>query len=162
MKALVTLSLLQLGLLLFLFLRISTLENELHSQGSPEYGNSTKRKSYEARPSTSESTGDYASLVHELRTIVRQELSAQLAALPAVAATAPTAVAPDSIDETEYQYQLQSVMQKMDLYESVGNISQSDMHNLQSEIMTLNAADRKQALSRLARAMNSGAVKGQL
>ena len=162
MKTLTILGLVQTAILLFLLGKIGLFEEE-STVAWPAEQNTLVSEDPTNTQSQSNSSDTYTYPDEErLRQIIREELVAQLAALPGADSQKPATVAAGPIDEAEYQYQFESVTQKLDLYVSVGSVSDIDMQNLLSEIMTLNEADRKQALSRLMRAMNSGALKGRL
>jgi hypothetical protein len=53
-------------------------------------------------------------------------------------------------------------VQQIETYRGVGSISAVQMEELQSAIAQLSEADRRQAMSRLIKAMNSGEIKGRL
>ena len=164
MKTLVILSILQIGVLLLLFTRLVAIENRTSASVPVQYDIASKNDRNVDSPDDSGVVHLDGSSEALLRTIVREELAAQLSALKVADsqfATA-TAIQADEIDPSEYQYRVAAVSQQLDIYESVGNISENDMHRLQSEIMALNEADREEALSRLVKALNSGALKGRL
>ena len=155
-------SLLQIGVLLFLFARVVAIEDSAYASAPMQNDNAAGNDSYDSRPDSSRNVQYDSTIEPRLRTIVREELAAQLADLRTANTQVATAIAAEELDEGEYQYRVSSVSQQLDIYESVGSISEDDMHKLQSEIMTLNEADREEALSRLVRALNSGALKGRL
>lgn len=109
-------------------------------------------------------TGARAYLLTEadLRRVVREELAARLATatMPDTKASASAPVA-DGREDREYRYQLAAATRELDLYRSVGVISESEMHDLQSSILELEEGDRSELMQQLVRALNSGAVKGR-
>ena len=162
MKTLTILGLVQTAILLFLLGKIVLFEEETTVAGPAEQNTLVSEDLTKTQSQSSSSDINIYPDEDRLRQIIREELAAQLAALPGTDSRNLATVAAGQIDEAEYQYRFESVTQKLDLYESVGSISDIDMQNLLSEIMTLNEAHRKQALSRLMRALNSGALKGRL
>jgi hypothetical protein len=162
MKILIVLSVVQTGLLLFL------LGQSLSSGSALEKtavgGRETAADIDLGESPQSSSSGGPADRLSEarLRAIIQEEMAGLLAVLPKAVPEEPVAVAATSaIDETEYRYQLAAVTQKLDLYESVGAISDNEMHDLQSQIMALEEPDRTEAMTRLVQALNSGTLKGR-
>jgi hypothetical protein len=98
----------------------------------------------------------------ELRRIVREELAAS----PAAIATTPP---PDNrADDTRHPgaqpagRDFEQLDQQVDEYIRVGAISDAEMAALQEELVRLDPAARRQLLGKIVRAMNSGALKGNL
>ena len=162
MKALIVLIVIQTGVLLLMFGKIVAIEEEMALAMPAEHN--TLASDDVSGMQSQVTFGEAHEYLDEarLRLIVREELAAQLAILPGADMQKPVIIAADPIEVAEYQYQFDSVTQKLDIYESVGSISEVDMHNLQSEIMALNEADRVEALSRLVKALNAGTLKGRL
>jgi hypothetical protein len=157
MKALVVLSVLQVVLLLFLLGKSALLEDRLDAMENDgaagvEFGAPTQNRQG-AQP------GEHLTGL-QLRAIVREELAAQLVASTEAEPEARPADVGEA-DDPQYQYQVREVTQKLDLYQSVGAISDNDMHDLQSEIMALQEPERTAAMRQLIRALNSGDVKGR-
>lgn len=97
-----------------------------------------------------------------LRKIIREELSAQLDLLQVSNQHIDKNVAPDSINEPERDNRREQVFQKLEYYSSVGSISDMEMQQLQTDIAKLDAVSRKEVLSQLSRALNSGQLEGRL
>ena len=165
MKILVALSVIQFGLLLFLVGKVAVLNRDIGNLATVEA----------LQPSTGAAiqlstdglaTTDPGQSEAQLRTIIREELSNQFTMLPqaAVGSDSPQTFShmTDPADQARDKEQLESVMRKIEYYESVGSISDYQMQELQSEIVRLNSADRREGFKRLMRSMNSGAVEGQL
>ena len=158
MKILILLAALQTGLLL------SLLTTTLSTDGKPDATDMTTPVAAAnvdpARLPRGSSDCDRLTEA-QLRAMFSEELTAQLAAARRsdMEGSAVEDAAPAS--ETGYRYQLAAVTQKLDLYESVGVVSDEEMHELQSEIMALNEPHRTAALRRLVRALNSGTLKGR-
>jgi len=107
----------------------------------------------------------------QLRRIVRQELSDQLDRLrrdettlagtvdsrhnTSIPGLSPTAAVPR--DPTA----IEAVSHRIDYFISLGSISHTEMADLQAEIAGLGDEDRKRMLTKLARAMNTGQLKGR-
>lgn len=157
MKALVVLSILQVGLLLFLLGKSVSLEDRLDAMATDSSASAESETLPEQRQPT-----DFDEHLTEpqLRAIVREELAAQLAAASGAEPETPPAAAP-AVDATQYRYQVREVTQKLDLFQSVGAISDNEMHDLQSAIMALEEPERTAAMRRLIRALNSGELKGR-
>ena len=95
-----------------------------------------------------------------LRQIVREEVGALLNTF---SATPPSAAAkdPDPVSAVEYQYRLEAAMQNLDSYLEQGEISDMDMAEFQTEIARLDDEGRRQMLSLLTQALNSGELEGR-
>jgi hypothetical protein len=94
-----------------------------------------------------------------LRQIIRQELSAQLNAHSAeIESSEEDPQGP--VSEAEYQYRLEAALQDLDFYIREGEISDADMARLQGDIAGLDDEGRKQMLSLITQALNSGELKG--
>jgi len=94
-----------------------------------------------------------------LRSILREEL-AQEHNRP-VAASSPAPAPPRNPSAAELQ-QRDLVAQQIEAYRSVGTITDAQMQELQADIAKLDAVSRKQMLSKLTRALNTGDIKGRL
>ena len=97
-----------------------------------------------------------------LRQIIREELQDQLDGLSTAPPDEETVVAASSVDETELQYQRDLVLQQLDYHASIGRISDVEMQKLLTDIARLDPATRKEAMSALSRAMNTGQLEGRL
>jgi hypothetical protein len=95
-----------------------------------------------------------------LRTIMREELAALQ--LQPKTQSAPSVSGVHPRNELEDERRQQRVAQQIDAYASVGSITDQEMELLQVEIAQLDAASRKQMMSKLIRALNSGELKGRL
>lgn len=98
-----------------------------------------------------------------LRRIIREEMRALAARPPAgdeAVISSPALVPPrDRVADLE---QRDYVEQQLAYLTSVGEATRSDMLHLEQEIAKLNPADRREMLSRLARAINAGRINGHL
>ena len=95
-----------------------------------------------------------------LRQIVREELAAHSSR----SSRQDPATAPDArpSDATGDPSQREHVEQQIDYYVGLGQISDNDMQRLQAGIVKLDIGARRQMMSKLVRALNSGELKGRL
>ena len=91
-----------------------------------------------------------------LRAIVREELAPLKAPIDVPPAAAPPASPPVDLRQREV------VAQQIEAYRAMGTITDLQMQELQAEIAQLDDASRKQLMSKLLRALNSGDIKGRL
>ena len=97
-----------------------------------------------------------------LRQIIREELSAQLAATPAAGA-ARVALAPGAPrDAQKDRLQRERVEQQIERYRSAGAITDAQMTALQDDIAQLDPDSRREMLSKLSRAMNAQEIQGRM
>lgn len=96
-----------------------------------------------------------------LRRIIREEMQALAMSQPAGSAISAPALVP-SRDRAADRDQRDYVEQQFAYLTSVGTASRSDMQHLEDSIAKLSPADRREMLNRLARAVNSGRIKGHL
>lgn len=94
-----------------------------------------------------------------LRIIVREEL-AQLQASEQGNASASLEARPRNPSADAYQRE--AVAQQIEAYRGAGAITDAQMQELQADIAQLDDASRKQMMSKLIRALNSGEIKGRL
>jgi len=159
MKTLSVLALIQLALLAFLAVKLSTLEQSI---SSAEPGAVAADATAGDRVGHVETMPAQVAWEASLRRIVREEMAAV-----ARAGTAPTppeatyAGAAPAAPPTNPQH-LAAVSSQLDYFIGVGSISQSEMASLQSSIARLDDAGRRQMLGKLVRAINTGALKGEL
>jgi len=158
---LVVLAVAQTALILVLLIKVINLENQSNVASTDE------QKSPSSEPlAVTEIPGRPIQPPRQLderrlRQIVREELRAQLDGLLAPATLAAEEEGPEPVSEAEYQYRFDAAMQNLDYYLKQGEIPDADMIRLQSEIARLDEDGRRRMLSRLARAMSSGELKGQ-
>jgi hypothetical protein len=91
-----------------------------------------------------------------LRAVIREEL-----ARLEPRGDAPPAVAPPRNPSADRQRR-ESIEQRIEAYSAAGSITDSQMQELQAEIAKLDEASRRQMMSKLVRALNSGDIKGRL
>jgi hypothetical protein len=98
-----------------------------------------------------------------LRAIIREELT-RLPGQSGLSADAPPPVATParSRDPIADQHRRETIAQQIDAYRSAGAITDAQMQELQADIAQLDDASRKQMMTRLMRALNSGDIKGRL
>ena len=159
-KLLTALAIAQFVLIGFLFARVvsieSTLENRLNTtlSATPSTAAHIARPSIEGRALTLTSLDESA-----LRAIIREEFAAIQGS-----AIAETAAVPDldPQQELDFDSRLEEVRQTIDFYAQTGEISRTEMEQLQFQIAKLRPADREAMLGRLIRELNSGAIDGRL
>ena len=96
-----------------------------------------------------------------LRQIVREEVRSQLREFGASITQPAHIEEPDPVSDAEYEYRLEAAMQHLDYYIGENEISDIDMANLQGEIARRDDEGRRQMLSLLTRALNSGELEGR-
>jgi multidrug resistance efflux pump len=67
-----------------------------------------------------------------------------------------------SLDPSADRQRRESIEQRIEAYSAAGSITDSQMQELQAEIAKLDEASRRQMMSKLVRALNSGDIKGRL
>ena len=160
-KVLTVIALAQTVILLFLFSKTVAIEDELNATGLARHNATAGDRSYDPPTQARASQTQYDLTATQFRTIVQEELQVFLGSVPAPDAQNIMAAASTPVDEAERQYQLEQVEQKIEYFESVGSISDTDMQKLQMDIATLDEAGRKKMLRTLTRALNSGRLEGR-
>lgn len=92
-----------------------------------------------------------------LRAVIREEF-----ARLHVAGEATPTVASQPRDASADRQRRELIEQQIDAYSSAGAITDVEMMELQAEIAKLDEPSRRQMMSRLVRALNSGDIKGRL
>jgi hypothetical protein len=107
--------------------------------------------------------GSVAASIDEarLRAVIREEL-AELRRQSAQRLSAPPAVKAPHRDETVDQRRQDSVAQQIEAYRAVGKITDGEMQALQADIADLDEDSRREMMSKLIRALNSGELQGRL
>jgi hypothetical protein len=159
MPALVILGLLQTAILLFLLARVVALDSQAGLQTEAAGQGATEQLRATSSPSSRPAHGVGQLDENRLRHIIRQELSAQLTANSAISKSGEEDL-PRPVSEAEYQYRLEAALQDLDFYIREGEISDADMARLQGDIAGLDDEGRKQMLSLITQALNSGELKG--
>lgn len=161
MKTLKILGFVQTAILLLLFGKIIQLgkgEIEAVPAGQNTFGSAP----FDASTTLGNATPTYYLDENQLRKIIREELRAQLEALPESNQYIDATVASNSINENEMEDRREQVFRQLEYYSSVGSISDLEMQQLQADVAKLDAASQKEALSQLTRAINSGRLNGRL
>lgn len=96
-----------------------------------------------------------------LRQIVREEVRSQFKEFGASLTQPANIEESEPVSAAEYQYRLDAAMQQLDYYIGEKEISDIDMANLQGEIAGLDDEGRRQMLSLLTQALNSGELEGR-
>jgi hypothetical protein len=115
-----------------------------------------------AQPAAAVSSAAGASRVDEerLRAILREELAQEH--IRPMHEPIPTAPSPSRSPSTAELQQRDVVAQQIEAYRATGAITEAQMLELQADIARLDAASRRQMLSKLTRALNTGEIKGRL
>jgi hypothetical protein len=96
-----------------------------------------------------------------LRNVVREELG-RLQGPPNTPSSASSVRRAHGRDEPIHLQQQQLIAQQIENYRAVGSITDEQMQELQVNIAQLDAESRREMMSRLIRALNSGELKGRL
>lgn len=97
-----------------------------------------------------------------LRTIIREELSREHTRPAAANEISPVAAKPPRVPTTADLQQRDAIAQQIEVYRAAGTITEAQMLELQSAIAMLDDASRRQMMSRLMNALNSGDIRGRL
>jgi len=106
-------------------------------------------------------TGTDPTSEKKLRQIVREEVGSQLKEFGASLTQPANIEESEPVSAAEYHYRLEAAMQHLDYYLGEKEISDIDMANLQGEIARLDDEGRRQMLSLLTQALNSGELEGR-
>ena len=159
MKVLVTLSILQTALILFLIVAGNRGESGLDRVAERDGGEAASVESLSGAQSPSQRDADDA----RLRQIIREELQSSLTADAQEARRQEeSAAAIAAEDPRASEYRRDVVERQIEYYRSLGTISDSEMEALQVEIAKLDSSGRNQMMSKLVRAMNAGEIHGKL
>lgn len=93
----------------------------------------------------------------QLRAIIREEL-----ARADTRGDAQPVAAPQPRNASADRQRREVIEQRIDAYSVAGSITDAQMTELQAEIAKLDDVSRKQMISKLVRALNSGDIKGRL
>ena len=166
MKTVITLSVLQLLVILFLLMKVMGIDERPGQAMAPAENNVATARSSNS-PEVVATEGNKCSFdAGLLREIVREELRAQMDSLLPGGVDSPGGVHSDSkqvsdtVSEAEYRYRLDAALQNLEYYIQQGEISDAEMAELQANIGGLDQQGRKQMLSLLAKALSSGDLKG--
>jgi hypothetical protein len=153
MKILITLGVLQtIGIVVLLLLALSTDDNVQREQQTQIPGSAISPWDMRDQHSS-------AAYEERLRKVVREELTSLLAQR-----TLPTkpAAAERARNESEDRRRQELIAQQIETYRAVGSITDQQMQELQAGIAELDEASRKQMMSILIRALNSGELEGRM
>ncbi|MDX1443362.1 MAG: hypothetical protein R3270_06235 [Gammaproteobacteria bacterium] len=161
MKTLITIALFQTGVLLVILFRLPASE-PANIEPSPETRAVTSAENPFARQQPEASTVSTATSDDaRLRAIVREEIERALAGLdrPAAAGrgSGTSIVASPPVDPE----QRLRVMDQIEYFRGMGEISPQDMNELMSDIARLDEQGRREALSRLTTALNRQEIDGR-
>ena len=153
MRLLTILAVVQTGLLILLFTRVITLDDE-HGDS---LANSTDNSPSDANVASGFSSIDE----YLLRQIIQEELAAYGSTSDNAQAGEPDANNFDPETAIANDHQFERVSDQIDYFSSIGKISDTEMGELQFEIAKLDEAGRRAALRKLAQALNSKSIDGR-
>jgi hypothetical protein len=160
MKSLITLSVVQAGLLLFLIAKVASISEETPSK-EHALPASTVSDRIDYSPGHGEPVVTYNMDEARLREIIREELQ-QNQQQPGSGQQPGHVPVLTSTQKADYDRRRDEVAQQLDYFTSVGSISDTDMQKLQTDIARLDPASRNEMLMELNRALNSGQLEGRL
>ncbi len=152
-RALIVISIVQVAAIIMLFGKLSDIEKSLDRPVTPQ-SVSTQPSPFQRNPVQAGTVIDE----ERLRSIIREELGAELGQL----SNGERAAVPPAPPQDRMQAEQQQVLQQIQYFSSVGRISTAEMQKLQMDIAKLDAASRTAALQELNRALNSGRLDGRL
>lgn len=156
-KALTVIGIVQLTLIVYLVLKIESLEGSIGVSQFPV-------SSVSQINTAPDSASSQELTAEQIRTIISEELARlpqQTARVTSARSLEESEILSES-DRVAYEQQVDAVNQTIEFYRSVGDISVSQMQALQLEIGRLQEPARQQALNSLVRALSSGEIDGQL
>ena len=162
MKMLTVLSLVQIVAIVFLYSKLTDIDNNMNltapaAEQSP-VGNLFADSQSQSNPPVAYLYPDE----DRLRQIIREELGAQLDGQAATHRQMDPVIAPGSAEYAELEYQRELVSQQLEYYSSIGSITDTEMAKLQTDIAKLDATSRTEMLRQLVGAVNSGRLEGRL
>ena len=161
MKAILMLVAVQTALIVALFFKVSTIEETIDESG-PATEFSADGLHAELGSRFDANATPVALSEAAIRSIIREELAAQLGQLPAEASAATADPVASNESPAQYASRRDRVAESIDYYTRVGSISEQEMSRLQIEIARLQEGDRQQLMMELVRAMNEGSLDGRL
>ena len=160
---LVVLSCAQFALLLLIYSRTDAVSEDLQVSSFPSPIESFPHS--DARSSGQMQSGSGSELIteHRLRQIIQEELQSHIRKIDLDSVQEETELpSGHDVDGAVMASRRDFVLGKLDFYSSVGAISSAEMAQLHMEIAKLDDSGRTEMMSRLNRALNSGALKGNL
>ena len=152
----------QIALLLMIYSKADAVSESLQIANFPTSTESFSPSVARSNDQIRSGSGNELLAEHRLRQIIQEELRSHLADMELNGsqqeAQLPTG---REVDGAVVAAQRDFVLEQLDYYSSIGSISSAEMAQLQMEIK-LDARGRTEMMSRLNRALNSGALKGNL
>lgn len=159
MKIISALSVGQVLLTLFVIFKLVNIDNRLDNHETVADPHSPSAVDFVDSRSDLGSTVTSTLPEEKLRKIIREELVANAMASAQPAVERYRESGPPKVDTSEDRYRLERVSQQLDYFESVGEISNREMAELQVEIAKLQETDRRLMFNRLVQSMNAGRIK---
>ena len=153
----------QIALLLMIYSKADAVSESLQIANFPTSTESFSPSVARSNDQIRSGSGNELLAEHRLRQIIQEELRSHLADMELNGsqqeAQLPTG---REVDGAVVAAQRDFVLEQLDYYSSIGSISSAEMAQLQMEIAKLDGRGRTEMMSRLNRALNSGALKGNL
>ena len=162
LKVLITIAVLQTGLLLYLFLKVTAVANNVDALASAPHDVPAPETTRILTPQ-----GNQASVFHEvngqlLRQIIREELRASRYTGNSQAEPINPPEDKEVVDEAEMQFRRDRVVEEFEYLLQQEEITGVEMEKLLGDIAQLDPEGRTEMLGMLNRAMNRGEIKGNL
>ena len=159
-KPLIILILVLTGLLILLFGKVFSPENDVDANSPSQQVASARHPLLP--PLANSNSGQAPPTIDEylLRQIVRENPGDSAAAAPTAAEHQLPEISSDLALAEDNQRRFEEVSQQIEYIASAGNISIGEMEALHTEIAHLDSTSRKLALRKLTQALNSGAIDG--
>ena len=153
----------QFALLLMIYSKADAVSENLHIGNFPTSNESFPLSVARSNDQMRSGSGNEFITESRLRQIIQEELRSHLADM-GLNGSQQEAQLPSGrhVDSAVVAAQRDFVLGQLDYYSSVGSISSAEMAQLQMEIAKLDDSGRTEMMSRLNRALNSGALKGNL
>lgn len=161
MRTLIVLGVIQTSLLLMLVAKLLIPNDNVPLAGGTDL-NVAAADPFEVPPDVHLADDDNYLDPVALRAIIREELAAHFVIGSEPAGLADTAIDSQPKNKPANPYQRDLVEQQLDYYASIGQITQKQMEELQSQIAQLDKDSRQEMLRKLVQAMNSGSIDGRL
>jgi hypothetical protein len=163
-RLLTILAVVQTGLLILLFTRMITLDDE-HGDLLRDQKNNQRdlltNSTDNSRSDTKVASGFSSIDEYLLRQIIQEELAAYGSTSDNALAGEPEANHFDPESAIANDHEFERVSDQIDYFSSIGKISDTEMGELQFDIAKLDEVGRRAALRKLTRALNSKSIDGR-
>ena len=153
----------QFALLLMIYSKADAVSENLQIGNFPTSIESFPPSVARSNDQMSSGSGNEFITEHGLRQIIQEELQSHIRNIDLNSSQEKTQPpAGHDVDEAVMASRRDFVLGQLDFYSSVGTISSAEMAQLHRSIAELDQGGRREMMSRLNRALNSGALKGSL